>query len=103
LELKIVEQGPMPTREALLVNGQVPGGMDIVPGIATPGDPAGGTVYYQVRKVAAVSGRDLRNARPTIDENNQPAVSFTLYNDGASRFSKTTGENIGRQLAIILD
>jgi preprotein translocase subunit SecD len=56
-----------------------------------------------VRKVAAVSGKDLRNARPTIDENNQPAVSFTLNNDGAARFSKVTGENIGRQLAIILD
>src|SRR6266545_168709 len=32
LELKIVEQGPSPTRESLLVNGQVPAGMDIVPG-----------------------------------------------------------------------
>lgn len=103
LELKIVEQGPSPTREGLLVNGQVPSGMDIVPGASTPGDPAGSTVYYQVRKAAAVTGKDLRNARPTIDENNQPAVSFTLSNDGAQRFSKVTGENIGRQLAIVLD
>ena len=34
LELKIVEQGPAATREALLVNGQVPAGMEIVPGSA---------------------------------------------------------------------
>ena len=103
LELKIVEQGPAATREALLVNGQVQGGMDIVPGVASAGDPAAGTVYYLVRKAAAVSGKDLRNARPTIDENNQPAVSFTLSNDGAKRFGTVTSENIGRQLAIILD
>src|ERR1700694_5921045 len=32
LELKIVEQGPSPTKEALMVNGQVPQGMEIVPG-----------------------------------------------------------------------
>src|SRR5439155_12008786 len=39
LELKIVEQGPMPSREQLLVGGQVPAGMEIVPGsTGTPGD-----------------------------------------------------------------
>ena len=103
LELKIVEQGPMPTREALLQNGQVPPGMDIVPGVTSgPGEPAG-TVYYLVRKVAAVTGHDLRNARPTIDENNQPAVGFTLTPEGGRKFGKVTSENIGRQLAIILD
>src|SRR5438067_5107004 len=103
LELKIVEQGPAATREALLVNGQVPAGMEIIPGSSgTPGDTAN-TVYYLVRKVAAVTGKDLRNARPTIDENNQPAVSFTLNSDGGRRFGTVTGENIGRQLAIVLD
>jgi preprotein translocase subunit SecD len=48
-------------------------------------------------------GKDLRNARQTVDENNQPAVGFTLNNDGAQRFGKVTSENIGKQLAIILD
>jgi preprotein translocase subunit SecD len=103
LELKIVEQGPAATKEALLQNGQVPAGMEVVPGVASAGDPGAGTVYYLVRKAAAVSGKDLRNARPTIDENNQPAVSFTLNNDGAQRFGKITSENVGRQLAIVLD
>jgi preprotein translocase subunit SecD len=102
LELKIVEQGPVATREALLVNGQVPAGMDIVPGVAAPGDAAGG-VFYLVRNVAAVTGKDLRNARQTVDENNQPAVGFTLNNDGAQRFGRVTSENVGKQLAIILD
>jgi preprotein translocase subunit SecD len=103
LELKIVEQGPAATREALLVNGQVPPGMEVVPGSSgVPGDTAN-TVFYLVRRVAAVSGKDLRNARPTIDENNQPAVSFTLNNEGGRRFGTVTGENLGRYLAIVLD
>ena len=56
-----------------------------------------------MRKVAAVTGRDLRNARPSLDENNQPAVSFTLSNEGGRKFGNVTGDNVGRQLAIILD
>ena len=56
-----------------------------------------------LRRAAAVTGRDLRNARPGIDENGQPAVTFTLNPDGARRFGQVTGDNIGRQLAIVLD
>jgi preprotein translocase subunit SecD len=100
LALKIVEgAAPAPTREALLHNGQVPHGMEIIPGEAD----GRGTLYYLVRKGAAVTGRDLRSARPTLDENNQPAVSFTLTSEGGRKFGKVTAENIGRQLAIILD
>src|SRR5882724_6838964 len=102
LELKIVEQGPASTKEALMTNGQVPPGTDILPGVSgAPGDS--GTVYYLVKKLAAVTGRDLRNARPSVDENNQPAVSFSLNNEGGRKFGKVTGENVGRSLAIILD
>jgi preprotein translocase subunit SecD len=101
--LKIVEQGPSPTREALMQNGQVPQGMDIVPGVTSGPGEAAGTVYYLVRKVAAVTGHDLRSARPTVDENNQPAVGFSLTPEGGRKFGKVTSENIGRQLAIILD
>jgi preprotein translocase subunit SecD len=103
LELKIVEQGPSVSKEALLVNGQPPAGMEVVPGASGPGEVAGSTVYYVVRKAAAVTGRDLRSARASLDENNRPAVSFTLNSEGAARFGKVTGENIGRDLAIILD
>ena len=101
LELKIVERTGG-TREELLTNGQMPFNMDVVPGsTGTPGD--GSTIYYLVRRVAAVSGRDLRNARPSIDENGRPAVSFTLNPEGARKFGDVTSQNIGRQLAIILD
>jgi len=103
LELKIVEQGPYSTKEQLIPGGQVPSGMEVVPGSSgSPGD-TGNTSYYLVRKVAAVTGRDLRNARPSLDENNQPAVSFTLNNEGGRKFGQVTGDNIGKRLAIILD
>jgi preprotein translocase subunit SecD len=101
LELKIVEGAPSPSKEALMVNGQVPQGMEIVPGAGGAGDTS--TVYYLVKKVAAVTGQDLRSARASVDENNRPAVSFTLSNEGGRKFGKVSGENIGRQLAIILD
>src|SRR5262245_66622184 len=68
---------------------------------ATGGTPS--TQYYSVRRVPAVSGRDLRNARPTLDENNLPAVSFSLNSEGAQKFGDFTAANINRQLAIILD
>ncbi|OLE84832.1 MAG: protein-export membrane protein SecD [Acidobacteria bacterium 13_1_20CM_2_65_9] len=100
LELKIVERVAA-SKEELMVNGRVPEGMEIVPGTSTAGDT--GNLYYLVKKVAAVTGRDLRNARPSLDENNRPAVSFTLNSEGGRKFGKVSGENIGRQLAIILD
>jgi preprotein translocase subunit SecD len=103
LELKLVESGPSPTREALLQSqgGRVPDDMEVVTGVS--GDGTAGTSFYMVRKVAAVTGKDLRNARPSMDENSRPAVAFTLTNDGARKFGKVTGENIGKYLAIILD
>jgi len=104
LELKIVEDGPYPTREALLQNhgGAVPSEMEVVSG-ASQAAEAGGTDFFLVRRIAAVTGRDLRTSRPTLDENNRPAIGFTLNRDGARKFSTVTAANIGRRLAIILD
>jgi len=100
LELKLVEQGPAASKEELVPGGVVPSGMEIVSGAAEAG---GGTSYYMVKRVPVVSGVDLKNARPTPDENNRPAVSFTLSNDAGRRFGTFTGANIGRLLAIVLD
>jgi preprotein translocase subunit SecD len=106
LELKIVEGGPAPTEEALLASygGVAPPDMEVVPGLneGMPGDRPT-QAFYLVRKVAAITGRDLRNARAQIDQNGAPAVGFSLNSEGASKFGRVTGENINRQLAIILD
>jgi preprotein translocase subunit SecD len=50
-----------------------------------------------------ITGRDLKNARVSVDDTNQPAVSFTLNPTGAAKFKSATGANVGRQLAIVLD
>ena len=106
LELKLVEDGPALSRELLLQarNGVVPPDMEVVSGAdESLGAAPGSTVYYLVRRVAPVTGRDLRNARPTIDEFNQPAISFSFNREGARKFGNFTGSNVGRNLAIILD
>lgn len=106
LELKQVEQGPFSDEAGARAAyaGNVPPDIQLLPGTmpAAPGQPAN-TAVYAVRKVPAVTGRDLRNARPTLDENNRPAVSFSLNSEGARKFGAFTQANIGRQLAIVLD
>ena len=99
LEFRLVEAGPA-AREDLLkqYNGTLPGDMEMLPGA---GSEAG--QFYVVKKVAPVTGQDLRVAKPGLDENNQPAVMFELKSAGAANFGKLSGENLGRYLAIILD
>jgi len=101
LALKLVED-QAPTREALLQNfeGKVPDNMDVVQG---SGDTPGAPVFYLVRREAVITGRDLKNARAGVDQSNQPDVQFTLNPQGAEKFKRETGRNIGRRLAIILD
>jgi preprotein translocase subunit SecD len=101
LHLKLVED-QAGSREALLskTNGQVPDKMEVVQG---QGDTPGQPVFYLVKHESVITGRDLKNARVSVDENNQPAVSFSLNTNGASKFKQATGANVGRQLAIVLD
>ncbi|MCC7240369.1 MAG: protein translocase subunit SecD [Acidobacteria bacterium] len=107
LELKLVDQGPFPDEAAArqAYGGTVPPDIQILPGrpeAVQPGQPAT-AVYYALRRVAAVTGRDLRNATPQLDEYNRPAVGFSFNNEGAQKFGAFTGANIGRQLAVVLD
>ena len=108
LELKIVEMGPFPSEDAArqAYGNNVPPDLAIVAGsedVAATGGGTPATVYYVVRRVAPITGRDLRTARPSLDENSLPAVGFSLNQDGARRFGQLTEQSIGRQLAIILD
>jgi preprotein translocase subunit SecD len=100
LEFRLVEAGPSSKEELLKqYNGNLPGDMEMLPGSGTDG--AG--LFYVVKKIAPVTGQDLRVAKPGLDENNQPAVLFELKSAGAAKFGKLSGENLGRYLAIILD
>ena len=105
LELKLVIAGPSSDRTALLASsgGQMPPDAEIIEGNSTDQDPSSPKVFYLLQRVASVTGRDIKNARPSQDQNNRPSVSFSLKADGASKFDKVTGANIGKQLAIVLD
>ena len=57
-----------------------------------------------VNKRVVLSGDNLTNAKPSLDNrNNDTIVSFSLDRVGSKRFAKVTTENIGKRLAIILD
>jgi preprotein translocase subunit SecD len=101
LEWKLVKGGPAPDRETLLkeYGGEVPEDMEVLKG--DPQRTEGG--YYLVSRVSAVTGKDLRNARRSVDEWNNPSVAFTLDPDGGKRFDKVTTENVGKPLSIVLD
>lgn len=108
LELKLVEQGPFPSEESARAayGDNIPPDLEILSGtgdVASGASGTPGTQYYVVRRVAAVTGRDLRNARPSLDRNNLPAVSFSLNQEGARRFGPFTEQNLGRRLGIVLD
>jgi len=105
LTLKIVQDGPYSTREAALGahGGILPPDSELVPGQREAGDTSGSEAWYIVNRIPAVTGRDLRDAQPRPDENGRPSVNFSLTRDGAVRFGRVTGQNIGKQLAIILD
>jgi len=105
LTLKIVQDGPYSSREAALAahGGILPPDSELLPGKRESGEPGTSETWYIVNRIAAVTGRDLRDAQPRTDENGRPSVNFTLARDGAVRFGRVTGQNIGKQLAIILD
>lgn len=106
LTLKIVQDGPYATRDAALAahGGVLPPDTELLPGKSeSSSDTSSGEAWYLINRIAAVTGRDLRDAQPRPDENGRPSVNFTLTRDGAVRFGRVTGQNIGKQLAIILD
>ena len=51
-----------------------------------------------------MSGENLIDSQPSIqNQNNEPTVSFKLDRLGAQKFGRTTTDNVGKRLAIVLD
>ncbi len=59
--------------------------------------------YVIVNKEASLTGAYLKTASVDISQFGDAAVSFKLKSEGAEQFFKVTSENIGKQLAIVLD
>lgn len=64
-----------------------------------------GRLLYLVEKKATLTGGALVNAatQPSQDDPSSLEVSFQLNREGGLVFSRFTGENIGRRIAIVLD
>jgi preprotein translocase subunit SecD len=108
LEIKQVQDGPYSSRQEALASraGVLPAGTELLESVEAP-DGATSTApvrqWYVVTRAPAVTGRDLRDAQPGRDENQQPEVDFQLSADGARRFGDFTERNIGQRLAVVLD
>lgn len=102
LELKLVQGGTSFTSRESAAQ-QVAGNPNLQVLESQERGVDGGRVFYVVSQRSQVTGRDLKNASVSRDDNGRPAVSFALNADGAAKFGKLTEENIGKQLAIVLD
>ena len=61
-------------------------------------------VPFLVESLPRITGDDLADARVQIDQQkNDPYVSMDFKPAGAKHFEETTGANIGKRLAVILD
>ncbi len=105
LEIKQSLGGPYPSEQAAIQaqpSGILPPDAMLLPGHAQPGSTEG-PAWYLVSRVSAVSGKDLRDAEPSRDQNGQPSVSFTLTGEGGQRFYNFTSSHVGDSLAVVLD
>jgi preprotein translocase subunit SecD len=105
LEIKQSLGGPYPSEQAALQDkgGVLPPDAILLPGHSAPGVASEGQAWYLVSRVSAVSGKDLRDAQPSRDQNGQPSVSFTLTGEGGQRFYNFTSAHVGDSLAVVLD
>ncbi len=58
---------------------------------------------YYTLSPALITGDKLSNAKAGYDSNGQVVVQFNFNSEGAKEFKKITSENIGKQMAILLD
>jgi preprotein translocase subunit SecD len=106
LEIRQVLGGPYASEQQALQenNGVLPPDSVLLPGKSIGSrDSEGGQKWYIVSRASAVTGRDLRAAGPSRDENGMPAVSFTLTGEGGRKFASFTGAHVGENLAVVLD
>jgi preprotein translocase subunit SecD len=106
LEIRQAVGGPFASEQEALSqsNGILPPDTILMKGTAMPsGQQAGQPAWYLLSRSSAVTGRDLRGAEPTRDENGRAAVRFLLTGNGGQRFAAFTGSHVGDRLAVVLD
>src|SRR5262249_3898399 len=100
---KQMTDGPYPSEQAAL---QAKGGIVPIDSMLMTGACASGSVeptWCFVSRTSAVSGKDLRSADASTDQNGQPAVHFNQTGEGGQRFFNYTSNHVGDSLAVVLD
>jgi preprotein translocase subunit SecD len=92
LEFRLVDDGGNDAQQAQN-SGRAPIGLQLY-------KERDGTPILLKRKVM-LTGEYITDASSGFDQNNQPSVNITLDGNGASRFSKVTGENVQKLMAVV--
>ncbi len=102
LELKLVHPskgGSYESREEArrAFDNRLPSDYEILPNRDQGG-------YLVVRRTPSITGQHLKNARRSEDSiTGRSEVVFFLNSDGVSLFTRTTEQNVGKRLAVVLD
>jgi len=107
LEIRQTLGGPYPSEQAALQEhgGVLPPDAMLMKGknVSSGTSADEGEQWFLVSRVAAVTGRDLRDAQPGRDQNGQPNVHFNLTGEGGRKFYAFTSQHVGDNLAVVLD
>jgi preprotein translocase subunit SecD len=101
LEFKLVDSDSDDLQKALA--GKPPEGTEI---LYEEREDESGKISKQpvlVYSKTLLTGDRLKEARVGIDQYNKPAISISFDSEGAKIFDRVTGEDVGKQLAIVLD
>ncbi len=108
LELKLAhpsQGGPYATREGALqaFSNTLPADYEILP-YRNPTETGEQIMYMVVRKAQSIGGEHLKDARRSQDTfTGRAEVVFFLKAEGVTLFSRTTEQNVGNRLAVVLD
>ncbi len=83
--------------------GKVPSDSEVLYGEDTDDTGKIAKRAYVVYKQTLLTGDRLKEAKVGIDQYNKPDVSITFDSEGAKIFDRITADNVGKQLAIVLD
>jgi len=101
LEFKVVDESM--TAEAAL-GGTVPPGSEILYEVSS--HPETGDLIkipYLLKKRTLLTGEYVKDASVRFDQYNEPYVSLSFDSKGGRQFGRITEQNVGKQLAIVLD
>jgi len=85
------------------VKALLPRGTEILWGVPEAEEQKGYASLWLVNADAMMTGANLQGAQAQPDQFGRPVVAFELSRRAGRRFEKATGENLNKQMAIVLD